>query len=257
MATEAEKTRALDSIRRNIDEHGFHAYIVAGGGDPHYAYTIGLGVAHGAELVLAGTYYYSLKEIPEILHAITVELAAEQVSETRCFDLGPRGSFSLRKVHSSWVSALMRGALDFYQVNDLTAFQIVDGNHWTIDVPNLSEPWSSTAAPAWQWLHEKWTYPVPLNSVGITNLAALRGEPITEVMRWEEDEWELFSEPGPDVPKEELRVVPLGTLIASDSSLDRIVKLSVGTGLRREGKSEWHPRGKEAGQDSAGEDSEG
>jgi hypothetical protein len=65
-------------------------------------------------------------------------------------------------------------------------------------------------------------------------------------MRWEEDEWELFSGPGPDIPKDELRVVPLGTLIASDSSLDRIVKLSVGTGLRREGMSEWHPWGKES-----------
>jgi hypothetical protein len=39
---EAERAKALRLIRRNIDEHGFHIYVVSGGPLPRYAYTIGL-----------------------------------------------------------------------------------------------------------------------------------------------------------------------------------------------------------------------
>jgi hypothetical protein len=156
------------------------------------------------------------------------------------------------------MKGLIAGALGFYKVRDIPAFQIVpDPAHWTIDVPDLSKPWSAKAAPAWRWLDEEWKYPVPLKSVGITNLAALRGEPVTEVMRWEEDEWELFAGPGPDVPKNELRVVPLGTILASDQSLDPVVSLSIRTGMRRDdGMSDWHPWGSRTGQDSATDNEE-
>ncbi|HEV2960515.1 MAG TPA: hypothetical protein VG649_01720, partial [Candidatus Angelobacter sp.] len=63
-----------------------------------------------------------------------------------------------------------------------------------------------------------------------------------EVMRWEEDDWEIFAGDGPDVPKHELRVAPLGTLVAADESLVPVVHLAIGEGLWRDADpgSEWH-----------------
>jgi hypothetical protein len=46
------------------------------------------------------------------------------------------------------------------------------------------------------------------------------------------------------VPKDEMRVVPLGTLVAADPSLVAVVNLDVGAGLWRDEVSEWHPWGK-------------
>lgn len=78
-------------------------------------------------------------------------------------------------------------------------------------------------------------------SEAITDVAALRGDRITEACRWEENEWELFAGAGPDVAKEEMRVVSLGTLLAADSSLEAVLTLTVGTGLWRDAISDWHP----------------
>jgi hypothetical protein len=90
-------------------------------------------------------------------------------------------------------------------------------------------------------MRESWTYPVRKDSTAITDLAALRGERITEACRWEEDEWELFAGAGPDVGKDETRVVALGMLLAVDPSLDPVVGLTIGTGMWRDDElSEWH-----------------
>ena len=61
-----------------------------------------------------------------------------------------------------------------------------------------------------------------------TDLDALRGSPVTEACRWEEDYWELFAGAGPDVPNVEKRVVGLGMLLAADPSLAPILDLKVG-----------------------------
>ena len=66
---------------------------------------------------------------------------------------------------------------------------------------------------------------------------------MTEVMRWEEDEWEIFAGAGPDATEDEKRVVPLGILLSADPSLLPAVDLPVGTGLWRDAQSEWHPWG--------------
>ena len=94
-----------------------------------------------------------------------------------------------RKVHMSWATTLLLGALDFYQVREIPALQIVpDEAHWTSDVPVMTAPWSAITAPVWRGLHEPWAYPVPANSVAVTNPGALRGERVAEAVRWEEDE---------------------------------------------------------------------
>ncbi len=130
---------------------------------------------------------------------------------------------------------MLLGAFDFYKVDNIPSLQIVpDKKHWTIDIPDLAQPWTEFSQPLWKWLNKSWDYSIPKHSTAVTNLAALRGELITEAMRWEEDQWELFAGAGPDVKKEDMREVSLGTLLASDNSLAPITKVDIGQGLWRD-----------------------
>lgn len=241
MTNEAQRQQALDRIRENIARSGQHVYVLSGGETPRFAYTIGVSESVGVELILAGAIFYMKDEVVTILNEIAAQLRAQRNREV--FEVAGLGSFTLRKVHSSWAAEFMLGAFDYYQKRDIPALQIVpDKAHWTIDVPDISAPWSASTEPVWRWLKEPWTFPVPKDSTAATNLAALRGERITEVTRWEEDEWEMFAGPGPDVREAEMRVVALGTLVAADKSLDPVMHLAISEGLWRDPDpdSEWH-----------------
>ena len=124
---------------------------------------------------------------------------------------------------------------------------VPDNAHWTIDVPGMNAAWSAKGEPVWRWLHEPWTYPVPEDSHAITDLAAMRGERITASTRWEDNYWEVFAGAGSVIAKEGTRVVPIGTLLASDESLARLLTVDVGSGLWREADSQWHTWGKSEG----------
>lgn len=147
----------LDLIRSNIDRHGHHVTLVAQGVVPRFAYTIGLRQKVGAELVFAGASTYSAKQVHELMN----DAAAS---------LGP-GLKSLRQVDSSWVNLLLLGALDYYSEPSIPALQILpDKQHWTIEVPDLSAPFSPESEPVWQWLTAPWTLPIPKDSTAATNL---------------------------------------------------------------------------------------
>ena len=179
-------------------------------------------------------------DVAKIISNTVAHLRASR--EQTLVEVAGLGSFTLRKVDSSWARELMLGVFDYYQEKDIPALQIVpDQDHWTIDVPNMIVPWSASQEPVWKSLREPWTYPVRQGSTAVTDLAALRGERITEACRWEEDEWELFAGAGPDVTKDEMRMVALGTLLAVDPSLEPVTNLTIGTGLWRDATSQWHP----------------
>ena len=239
MITEEQRKRALEDIRENIARNGQHIYCVYGGMTPRFAYTIGVSESVGVELILAGAIFYMLDDVAKILEYTVAELKASRAREL--VEVAGLGSFTLRKVDSSWTRELMLGVFDYYQKKEIPALQIVpDQDHWTIDVPDMSMPLSRNQEPIWKWLREPWAYPVPEDSTAATDLAALRGDRITEACRWEEDEWELFAGAGPDVPKDEMRVVALGTLLAADPSLEPVVNLTIGTGMwRHDGSSKW------------------
>jgi len=242
MKTKAERKAALDLIRENIARSGHHIYVVSGGATPRFAYTIGVSESIGLELILAGAIFYMKDEVVKIINDLAVQLRAQR--ERGIFEVFGLGSFTVRKVHNSWAAEIMLGAFDYYQKRDIPALQIVpDEAHWTVDVPDMSVPWSATTAPVWQWLYEQWAYPVPRSSTAATDLAALRGERITEAARWEEDYWEICAGDAPAVPEEEMRIVPLGTLLGADKSLLPVVYLKVGEGLLRDPDpdSQWHP----------------
>jgi hypothetical protein len=247
MRNEDKRLKALNEIREHISEHGVHTYIVTGGGYPHFGYTIGLTESHGAELILAGSYYYRLDDVSKVIGNVIPELQSSVAWDTRKIDTHSWGTFSLRKVHTSWAKVLMLGAFDYYQRKNIEAYQIVpDEAHLTIDVPNLAQPWNLAYAPGWRWMKEEWKLPVPKGSVALTDLNALRGGRITEVMRWEEDQWEIFAGVGSKIPESERRVVPLGVLLDADASLLPAVDLRIGTGFWRDDAPEWHAWGNES-----------
>jgi hypothetical protein len=178
-------------------------------------------------------------------------IAAQMKTQPDCeiVQVSGLGSFTMRKAQSSWAAKLLLGAFDYYKGRDVAVLQIVpDNEHWTIDVPDMSAPWSPASEPVWQWLEEPWTLPAPKDSTVATNLGALRGERITEVTRWDENEWEMFAGAGPEVKEEDMRVVGLGTLIAADKSLLPVLNLAEEEGLWRDAGpgSAWHPWGNRA-----------
>jgi hypothetical protein len=226
------RASALDRIRDNIARHGHHVYLVSGGDAlPRYVYTIGLSERVGAELILAGAIIFMGKDAIRIVNTI----AAEWDSTKASYTIESLGRFSLRKADPSWTGPLMLGAVDFYGHTSIQAWQIVpEPAYWTVDIPDMRKPWSATEEPVWQWLHIPWALPVPAASTAVTDLAALRGERVTEAARWEEDQWELFVGEGPEVPEEEVRIVPLGTLLGADSTLVPVTSLAVGQGICRD-----------------------
>lgn len=242
--TENSRDAERSLIRKNIEDHGFHSYTVTGGGFPHYYYTIGLQESIGAELILAGAYYYRIQDVPDLVRQIVQQIEGRIDWSLQTCDLEASGVFSFSNVHPSWKKMLMLGVFSYYEKEHFSAYQIVPGEaQRTLEIPNLATPYDPALEPAWRWLTETWDYPVPMVSCGLTDLAALRGARITEVMRWETDQWELFSCPEPDVMEAERRIVPLAMLLSIDLSLEPILSLPVGKGFWRDSLSDWHPWG--------------
>ena len=70
MADETKQSM-LALIERNIETSGYHVYLVIGGADPRFAYTIGLRESPiAAELILAGSIIFSAEEVLRILDVI-------------------------------------------------------------------------------------------------------------------------------------------------------------------------------------------
>ncbi len=223
----------IDRIESNIARHGHHVYLVSGGSQtPQYAYSIGLHTSVGYEVVLAGASFFNHAELHHIVNQAAIALRADPAC--RRILLGELGAFELQKCDSSWTLDLLLGAVDFYSTQQIAALQITpDEVHATNDIPDMSTPWNFDLAGAWKWLKTDWPYSVPHDAVAVTNLGALRGELVTEVVRWGQNEWEAFSIPGPDVLPSDVRYVPVSTLL-TDESLLPILDLVEGDGRWRD-----------------------
>jgi hypothetical protein len=232
-------------IRSNIARFGYHVTVVTGGALPRFAYTIGCTTTLGAEFVFAGGEFYSQSQVSEILAATIAVASTEADWLTQPIRTDSLGCFSLVKVHPSWAKLLALGAFAYYNQPTLSVWQIVpDSAHYTVDVLAMTAAFKEAAQPVWQWLTRPWEYAIPVDSMVVTNLRVLAGVPATEVMRWEADDWEIFAGAGPDIPKAEMRIVPLGTLLGIDSSLKVAIDLEVGKGVWRDSLVlDWQPWG--------------
>ena len=240
VGTESDaRSRLLAAIASNIKQHGFHLYAIGAGVSPGFYYTIGLTEAVGYELVLAGAALYSLEEAGRLVNVIGQRLRRGAGPEGTHGVKG-LGSFRLHEAHRSWVRRLLLGARDYYG-HEIRALQIMpDHMHRTIDIPDMRVAFGSDAELAWNHLVELWPKTVPTSSEAVTNVDALRGVRVTLASRWEEDYWEIFAGEPEDIPEAELRVVPLGTILAADPTLARALTLSVGSAIWRDDEAgEW------------------
>ena len=230
---------AVEKIRSNIIEHGQHIYLISALRCPRYAYTIGGREAGVPDLIFAGGAYFFDDEVMLIINAVIKCLKSDE--NKREFSIEKFGNFSVIEVSNTWVSLLTLGAIDFYKQKNIKFLQIIPKDSClTIDVPDLNVPWDAEKEPIWQWLVHPWNLNFSANYKAITNLAALRGEIITEATRWEEEEWELFSGAGPEVAPKDIRIVPLAVMLGFDKTLIPITTLNIGDGLWRDGlESAW------------------
>lgn len=223
----------IEKIKADISSHGHHITMVTDAVEPNYAYTIGLSETSDIELIFAGGVFYTEEQIFKILNEVVFQIKNQK--SVGDFVTTSFGEFKTSTVHHSWSELMMLGLYKFYSVDKISVLQIIPSEQYrTLDVPDMSKEWNVSSQPIWQWLEKDWNYSIPEQSKIITNLSALKGEPITEVMRWELDEWEAFAGPGPDVSEDEVRIVSVGTLLGIDKSLDAILKLNVGKGIWRD-----------------------
>ncbi len=236
-----QKSLYLNLIQSNIDEYGYHITVVMSKLDPRYAYTIGLTNLFGFELIFAGGIYYLKDDLFQVFDAVVKALKKGDQKATVEF----LGTFRIAQVDSSWSELMMLGVYDHYNTSTITAFQIIpDSDHYTLDIPRMSNKLVISEEPVWQWLVRKWDYPVPENSTVVTDLKALLGAAITEIVRCGDDEWEMFAGAGPDVQKEDARVVSLASIIGMDKTLLPAISLNIGEGLWRDtNNSDWNSWG--------------
>lgn len=231
---ESAAKRALEKIDKNISEFGHHNYYVTEGESPRYFYTIGVALQHDFELIFAGGAFYTAEEVFSIINEIVGFLSADGAAIEASYKCSA-GKFTLRACDKSWLDVMMLGAFDYWGERVFGAYQILpEERYMTIDTPDLSTKFFPQFAGAWRWLVDDWQNMFPKKSVAITNIAALKGQKVTEIARWEEDEWEMFSGSGPDVEDGDVRIVPLCTLISYDPSLKRAVGLKVGEAVWRD-----------------------
>jgi hypothetical protein len=230
-----------NEIDKNIENYGYHMYLVQGGVLPRFLYSIGLSRVSGYELIFPGGLFYSDEDSIKIFKKF-----AEEILSSRAFDrldIDGIGMFSLSDVDKSWSSPLMLGCVDYFGEDGFLARQIIpDKTRKALDVPDMSETHSVEFDLPWKWVDPSCECPVSGDSKAITNIDALEGCMITECARCETDLWELFSGAGPDVNSSDLRCVPLALLLASDPSLEAILDLEVGSAVWRDYEEQkWHP----------------
>lgn len=240
-----QRENFLNKVKLNIAKYGHHITSVTGKELPRFAYTVGCSTSLEGELLFAGGEYYSIDDIHKIIESIVLDIKKCSDYYEYTVSIDSLGSFHLVEADNSWSNLLALGVFDYYTQKEVTIWQIVpDDEHFTLDIPDMSVAFDAKSNPVWQWLVRDWDYPVPRESTAVTNLNVLFGETATEVMRWEDDEWEIFSGAGPDTPKEDMRVVPLGVLLGIDKTLESVVYLKTGRGYWRENaKSKWNDWG--------------
>jgi hypothetical protein len=236
------REKFLQLIESNIAKYGYHVTIVSESVLPRFSYSIGLNDTLGFELILAGCAIYQHKDISKIFAKIVSEFNQGRNNEGTNILNDSLGTFKLSEVKPTWSEKMMLGVYDYLDVKEFKGLQIIpDKMHYTNEIPEMDKEYHENEQPVWKWLTQKWPYPVPKESLVTTNIDALKGEYIKEVMRWENDSWEMFTMPGPDVPDEDVRIVSLGTMLGIDESLEPSVHIKLEEGIWRKDKdSDWN-----------------
>ena len=241
--TDDERELLHAHIRVEIATSGVYAALVQDGQTPRVGYTVGLTEDDLPEVVLAGGMALLAKPVLRTLKSSAVVSRAGRLADGGFLDLPGVGPFRAFAAHPSWARLLLGRARDFYGRDDVPALQLVpDGDLRTLEVPDMSVPWDPEREPIWRWLVEHWDADLPRDALAVTDLAALRGAPITQAGRWEESQWQMFTATTGEVSPDVIRVVPLATLLTIDPSLEPVTRLRVGDVIRRDAAGPWQHR---------------
>ncbi len=238
------KQEFINLISEHIENYGYHLTIVAGNSPlPRYCYSIGLLEKFGFEIAFVGGVLYRSDEIKDIIDKIIEQIKLDHSLSN--FNLGILGNFKLQLIDKSWSKVMFDGIYDFYKSSNIKAYQIMpDEKHKTLEVPNMSLKFESKKQPIWQWLTGNWSYPIKQDSIVFTDIDALFGKKILEIMRWEEQEWEMFTSDGTEIPTDQKRAVSFGTILGIDNTIMPAMNLKLEKGLwRNEDKQEWNDWG--------------
>lgn len=236
------KTEFLNLIKSHIEQFGYHITIVSGNSPlPKYFYTIGICERSEFELAFVGGIIYKTDEIKLIINTIFERLKDGIIKADENLEIENLGNFRICPIDHSWSSLMFNGIFDYYK-KDVPVYQIMpDDNHKTLEIPDMSKEFVVSKEPIWQYLVDEWNWPVDQNAIAFTDIDALFGKPILELMRWEPLEWEMFSSDGTKIPTDKKRAVSLGTMIGIDSTLTKALYLELEKGLWREDEnSEWN-----------------
>jgi hypothetical protein len=240
------RDQASSEIKSSIERFGQHIYVVGIGPLPRFAYTIGLSEKSvGAEFILPGAITLPITEVTQLLNDLSALAQSGDFDTSSSYALPNVGTVRLGSVHPTWTRRLLLGAADYYPDKSVSGLQVLLQDEFnTIDTPDLAQEWDPDSAPAWRWLDLPWNYPIPKETTVVTNLRALRGEAITEVSHWEDDEWELMAADSTPISESDLHVIAFGTLLAVDPALEDVLSLPLGSSMRRESHSSpWEPWG--------------
>lgn len=224
------KAKILD----NIKNHGFHITTVKSSATPRFSYTIGLTQLGLPELIWAGSIFYSHQAVCNLISKLAISCVNK-----REVSPAPIG-FETEVMHISWAKLLALGVFDIYE-DEGQLLQLHPLFNATLDSPKASLPWDESTAGPWKWLTKQWDFPVPENSVAVTNIAALQGKTIKIVSRWESDQWQMFAGHNKDVERKDVRVVPLGTMIGIDATLSSAITLEIDKSIKRSPSGDWMP----------------
>lgn len=134
---------------------------------------------------------------------------------------------------------MLFGLDDYYDGASKQVLQIVpDKKHFSIDIPDMSVRFSEKREPIWQWLVVDWQFPFPDDSVVVTDMDAMRGKPILEVLRVGETEWQMFHDIRDSYDDEDVQIIPLGTLIAHDPTLLATMNITIDECMSRESEDD-------------------
>jgi len=220
---------ALRRTRECVTRHTHDQYAFEGPLHPRVVFTRGLGSRVGLELVMAGGADLSTSEVGSLVRRVAGRIGRHP-DLTTWIDLGPVGRVRLGACDPSWIRRLTLGSSD--PDSPVETRQIVpEDSLRTIDVPALDRPWCPVTEPIWARLDDQWPFTVPRRSTVETDLDALHGDRVTYISRREHDRWGMFCRPIRAV--DEVRTVPLQTLLGADPSLSVALALDVGQELQR------------------------
>jgi hypothetical protein len=235
MTASDPRQRMLATIRQNIDRSGCHIYGIKADAAPGYLYTIGLSPRLGFELIFAGGTACDRRLLTRALNRFAETLTPGMDPYEVTLEMEGLGPLALAWVDKSWRQEMLLGALDYYDVADIKALQIVpqDEEYLCFDIPNLYDPFVPEDDPAWRWKDTPCPFDLPSGAVVCCDWDLVLGYEPSEVMRVEEDVWQIFSGDPPENDSA-LHRLPLVLVLAFFDNLAPAIDLAVGKGLIRE-----------------------